>query len=468
MPAIPPDPALRGVGVVIDDRVNQEDPGADLVSDLLEQIRDAGIPCVLYDDLPPENQRAHLHNVAFILLDWELWRKPGDEDALSGATVAPAFKKQAIKKNIQFLKELKKICFAPVFIFSNAAPKGIEDTLKDEGLLSDPPSPAFILVRSKAELARDDDNPDGRLLQAITEWTEQTPSVYLLSRWRESMLHSQNTLFWDLYEGDVTWPAVLWKAYEDDKDYPEHGLMDVLHRNTRARMHPLDLDANKIAPPAAPSPDREGIRRVLETAMIVPADRLPAGQYAAGDLFAASRRRFLLNIRCDCDCIPRSETDEEPVLYLLSGKTADEKTLKEFYDEKFGLVQKLNVAELAFPVKGKPLRLNFDELRQATPAEIERDGYTRFGRITPPHSTEIRQRYALYLQREGLPRIPKQAVHDPEPKAEGEKPKPAKVKPTAEGKPKPAKKKAAAKRNSQPKANATRRAAKKAARAKSK
>lgn len=413
MGATSPNSAIRGVGVIIDDRVHQDDPNADLISDLLEQICEAGIPCVLYDQLPPENERAQLHNVAFILLDWELWRKPGDEDALAGVAVAPTFKKQAIKKNIQFLKDLRKICFAPVFIFSNAGPTGIEDALKAAGLLSDPPAPAFILIRHKADLARNDDYPDGRLLQAITEWTGQTPSVYLLSRWRESMLHSQNTFFWDLYEGDVTWPSVLWKAYEEDKDYPEHGLMDVLHRNMRARMHPLDLEADKISPSATRSPDREGIRRVLEAAMIVPADRLPVKQYAAGDLFAASRKRFLLNIRCDCDCIPRTDADEEPVLYLLAGKTADEKTLEEFYDEKFGLVQKLNVAELVFPVKGKPLRLNFNELRQATPAEIEEDGYKRFGRITPPHITEIRQRYALYLQREGLPRIPNEAVREP-------------------------------------------------------
>jgi len=34
----------------------------------------------------------------------------------------------------------------------------------------------------------------------------------------------------------------------------------------------------------------------------------------------------------------------------------------------------------------------------------------RVGRLLPPYITRIQQRYALYLQRQGLPRTPKQAI----------------------------------------------------------
>ena len=36
----------------------------------------------------------------------------------------------------------------------------------------------------------------------------------------------------------------------------------------------------------------------------------------------------------------------------------------------------------------------------------------RIGRLLPPYITLIQQRYALYLQRQGLPRIPEEAVKE--------------------------------------------------------
>ena len=34
----------------------------------------------------------------------------------------------------------------------------------------------------------------------------------------------------------------------------------------------------------------------------------------------------------------------------------------------------------------------------------------RIGRLLPPYITRVQQKYAHYLQRQGLPRIPKQAI----------------------------------------------------------
>lgn len=412
MPDVVADPVLHGVGVVIDDCIHEHDAAGDLIVNLLEQLKDAGIPCVRYDSLPPEEERSHLNNVAFVLLDWELWQKPNDGDVVDGVRVGEEAERLGIQDNIDFLQHLKAACFAPVFIFSNLDPERITRELTKADLLKEEGGPAFILVKSKSDLTRDDDHTENRLVAAINAWTAATPSIYLLSRWREAMGRSQHTLFWDLYAGDMAWPAVLWKAYSQDNDNPEHGLIDVLHRNVRARMHPLSLEQEHIAPEALGVPDPQSVREVLEAAMIVPNRSLPAGQYGAGDLFKGTRRRYLLNIRCDCDCIPRGngETPAEPILYLLTAKAESQRTLEDYFDTKRGMIQRYLAFNLLFPVDGKPLLVDFQELRQATPSQIETEGFSRVGRVTPPHITQVRQRFALYLQREGLPRIPNEAV----------------------------------------------------------
>lgn len=110
------DSFLSGIGVVIDDHVRTEDPEKDGIVDILEQIREAGIPCVFYEKLPTPETCSHFANVAFILLDWELWKKPIDELGLEGVTVGPEVQRQGIRDNIAFLQALKGTCFAPVFI----------------------------------------------------------------------------------------------------------------------------------------------------------------------------------------------------------------------------------------------------------------------------------------------------------------------------------------------------------------
>jgi len=57
---------LSGIGVVIDDHVRTEDPAKDGIVDILGQIQEAGIPCVLYEKLPSPETCKHLANVAFI------------------------------------------------------------------------------------------------------------------------------------------------------------------------------------------------------------------------------------------------------------------------------------------------------------------------------------------------------------------------------------------------------------------
>ena len=404
--------ALNGIGVVIDDHVRTEDHAKDDIVDILAQIQGAGIPCVLYEKLPSLDTCKHFANAAFILLDWELWKKPAEELALEGVAVGPELQQQGVQANIEFLKGLKGVCFAPVFIFSYLDADGIKTELRGANLLGADDNHAFILVRKKSDLKRTADQPGQRLLAAVNDWIAGNPSIYVLSHWKDAVNRSQNNLFWDLYAKDPVWPSVLWDTYRGEGDDPEHGLADILLRNMRARLFPLALQSELVAPAATPPADRATTKAVLEASMIVPTEQLPKNQYGCGDIFKGSKQHYWINIRCDCDCIPRAGDDPAAVrLYLLEARPIAEKEFgKSFDKEKFGLIQQNATCHILFPVEGKPLRVRFAELCQVKVGDLAGHGATRLGRLTPPYITQIRQRFALHLQREGLPRIPNAAV----------------------------------------------------------
>lgn len=400
---------LSGIGVVIDDHVRTEDPAKDGIVDILGQIQEAGIPCVLYEKLPPHETCKHLANVAFILLDWELWRKPTEELELNGVTLGSEVQREGIEANIAFLRGLKGSCFAPVFIFSYLDPEGIKIELHKADLLGADDNHAFIMVRKKADLKR----TAGRsLLEAVNAWIAANPSIHVLSRWKDAVTRSQNQLFWDLYDKDPAWPSVLWETYQGEGDDPEHGLTDILLRNLRARLSPLSLKPEIVAPRAAPPPDRVTTQAVLEASMIVPSTRLSESHYGCGDILKDKKGGLFINIRCDCDCLARAGADPNKVeLYLLPAKPMkDEKFLGQFWDAGYGLVQKNATCHVLFPVGGRALHVRFGDFCQVSVGNIKERGTARIGRLTPPYITQIRQRFALHLQREGLPRIPNAAV----------------------------------------------------------
>ena len=403
---------LSGIGVVIDDHVRTEDSEKDGIVDILGQIQEAGIPCLRYEKLPSPDTCKHLANVAFILLDWELWKKPAEELALQGVTVGTEVQQEGVQNNIAFLRGLKGTCFAPVFIFSYLDPEGIKTELRTANLLGADDNHSFILVCKKSDLKRIVGQPLQPLLTAVNSWIMTNPSIYVLSHWKDAVTRSQNQLFWDLYDKDPAWPSVLWETYQGEGDDPEHGLVDILLRNLRARLFPLSLTPDIVSPSSAQPPDRTTTQAVLEASMIVPPERLPESQYGCGDILKDGKGRLFINIRCDCDCLARSGGDPNKVeLYLLPVKPMeDAKFLEQFWDKDCGLVQKNATCHVLFPVGGKAIRVRFGDLCQVRVGDLKEHGTERIGRLTPPYITQIRQRFALHLQREGVPRIPNVAV----------------------------------------------------------
>jgi hypothetical protein len=74
---------------------------------------------------------------------------------------------------IEFIKQLKQICLAPIFILSAFDKDWILSKLRDAGIATGEKS--YVFVESKAVLCE----TSGKLISAIEEWIADSPHVYL-------------------------------------------------------------------------------------------------------------------------------------------------------------------------------------------------------------------------------------------------------------------------------------------------
>jgi hypothetical protein len=69
--------------------------------------------------------------------------------------------------------------------------------------------------------------------------------------------------------------------------------------------------------------------------------------------------------------------------------------------------EKVNHAFVAFIDNGKIIEFLFRDIKTKNWNDVKD---TRIGRLLPPYITRLQQKYAFYLQRQGLPAIPEKAI----------------------------------------------------------
>lgn len=393
---------FKGIAIVIDDEI--ENPTSEICT-IKGQLEGAGGFVVACTQLPARDaDLEHFAGAAFVLLDWNLiGTAVGGTEAL-GMDVPQTLKAQNADDICDFLLKLRSKRFVPVFIFTNETVETVKSTLEAKpGLYSDKDS--HIFVKSKEEVIKQG------IVSVLDEWVRQTPSALALRSWEREYEKARNALFADFYANSVYWPAILWKTFEMDGVSQSEELGLLISRNLLSRMEPFHLDMKDFMPKLEELKQNssgaysEAVRRVLEGERFVRSDRLQGDSAASGDVFKQGKY-FFLNVRPDCDCISRS--GEDPYLYLLKGCVLRRPEMIDSFTEKYGLFSERDNEAIVFPLPDiGALSFKFREITQKKWLELKPH---RVGRILPPFSTRIQQRYSSYLQRPGLPRIPVEAL----------------------------------------------------------
>lgn len=184
-----PDPSLfHGIAVLIDDEI--EDAGAG-IHELKTQIEAAGCYVVSMSKLPEAASMANLREVSFFILDWNLYGKSlRGAEGEPAAVAPPALVRRNAQEAIDFLKEIQKVCVAPVFIFTNEDVAEVEEQLKLHAELHNGDDPSHILVKRKTDVR------DAGVFEVLSTWMEDAPSVYVLKRWERAYSLARTSYSW--------------------------------------------------------------------------------------------------------------------------------------------------------------------------------------------------------------------------------------------------------------------------------
>jgi len=407
---------LSGIAIIIDDNIKKENSG-DPILKIRNQLKKNHIPILEYEDLPNDSEISNLKNISFILLDWELFKRPEPGMYIDETPF--------INNNIKFLKLIKNVDFAPVFIFSNQPLNSIIRKLSEEDLYNED-SNNYIFIKQKGDLLSEDN--DNLLFAEIENWLKKFPSMYVLKKWEYSLNKAKRKLFWDFYEINPNWPSVLQKTFTEDGSDVNYELGNFIYKNLSARAKKITFDKNLLKQ-KNDSNCQPDIRGILEAERFIKNDDLP-DKPCTGDLFECEvaenglkKQGYYLNIRPECD-IARNK---KPELYLLECHILNEKRINSDKKDRVPFIngtfiEKVNNAYIPFIDGGKIIEVLFrnmtilkwkDKLKDENGKEIEKiSKKTRIGRLLPPYITKVQQRYSSYLQRQGLPAIPEKAIHD--------------------------------------------------------
>ncbi len=390
---------LSGIAVVIDDAFKDtasdqggDDTRNDLIFAIVDGIeREWNLPFYKTSAMPSCDTWPNLLQAAsFILLDWKLWNSGSSQ-----------LEEEGIKKNIEFLEQAKNY-LVPVFIFTNESPEDVESKLPASIYRDDEPDRNFIFVRQKNDLT----SGESLNFKPIEEWITHNASVYALKNWEQGCRSAKKELFSSMYARSPEWPRVFWKAYDDDGVDPSSSLTHLINDSLTGRMRTDEFEAKILAAPFTDVP-ADDLRALIGETCLRPSDSLPDDEIRCGDLFQSSERRYLLNLRPDCDCIPRGGQKTDKVqLYCVEGEEMSDEDIDKRYNN--GHFEERIYESVAFAAcNGRSVIFTFKRLRLKRFGELREK---RIGRLLHPYLTRIQQRYALYLQRQGLPRVPVDAI----------------------------------------------------------
>lgn len=396
---------FRGIAVLIDDEVKVEGTEIDR---LAKQIENDNCHVIKIPLLPTDDQLSTLAEAAFFILDWNLHNIQAEAGIAGDAPIVripQALTRAHTKANIEFLNKLRERRFAPVFIFTNEDTEVVKQALAKEGLFSDGPSDHIFVQSKTAVLAHG-------VFKILEDWIRGHPSAYALKRWEAAYANARNSFFVDFYLLSHLWPVVLWKTYGDDELSEAAELTSLIGRNILSRLAPVPFDASILAAvnhvdATADEVKPEEVRKVLEGERFIKKDRLQ-NEVSVGDVFKDSGK-FFVNLRPECDCVARDgESVEDIKLYLIRGDKIADSKFHDTFDAAFGNFRDKDTTGTVFAMHdGITVCFRFNDFR------IEKWGdwkSKRIGRLIPPYSTKLQQRFASYIQRIGLARIPAQAV----------------------------------------------------------
>ena len=398
---LPPD-LLDGIAVFIDDEVDKKDTEA---NKLKQQIEGKNIPLILRDKIPNSINDfvKHLYGVSFIILDWKFLSSQSEPEQIAAGVHIPEDVRTGA--TIEFLEQLLKATYCPIFIISQESVTSIQSELNKQQITKDGMHPR-IFIHGKKELS------NGQLFSKLNEWIEKRSVTYVLKTWEKAARKAKLWMFTNLENKHSCWPRVLWKTFGDDHTNQSNALSEticnIFSNNLIANTY---FESEKIK--SGDEICSVDVRSVLEAErfMTVSEEMSPA----PGDIFKTENEGYyLLNIRAQCNLLHI----QNPDLYCVRGTILDESKIQKTTIADSQNNDKIlffrgqlhgheDIVYIPFILEGKILGLDFKQFKIKSYNTVKSQ---RVGRLLPPFITKVQQLFSSYMIREGLPAIPDEAI----------------------------------------------------------
>ena len=198
-------------------------------------------------------------------------------------------------------------------------------------------------------------------LGAVGQWLKGNASVYALKIWSQAFHAARKDLFGSMYAKSADWPKLFWKAYKDDGVDPGSSLTHLINDNLRGRMRTGSFDPDVLAAGVGEDVSMEDLRALIAEVSFQSKEAMPDNEIRCGDLFRRSKGRFLLNVRPDCDCVPRDTESGEVDLYCIEGEKINDSQLER--KVQHGQIVERVAEGIIFAVyEGRSVRFDFKKL----------------------------------------------------------------------------------------------------------
>lgn len=430
---------FQGIAVIFDDEIINPTSTISLIKEI---IQSKNIPVAVYKEMPRREVIPSLSNASFVILDWDYTNSELDIDGDERLAIPAELKAEQDKDLIQFISELLRLVFIPVFIFTSKSVNSIKTTLRDAHLWNDEKENR-IFIKQKNDI-----NTEDLLFDAIEEWIKAMPSVYVLKEWEKNISKSKDAMFLELYGYSPNWVKIIWDMLKEDTIEHHRELGEFVTRTLNNRIGAYSFDEDIIGAHKDISP--EELRHVVEGERYLAYDDQPEQAYT-GDLFKEGKK-YYLNIRAQCDLSRMDERGEyNPLLYCIEGKKLqskdivtddirmtteetlifgagkrfslddireickDEAKIQDFnknfakhrngiFFRKGAFLERNDKVIVGCVAGEQALQFNLDISIKSFNAEKG----NRIGRILPPYITRIQQKCSQNMIREGVMPIPKE------------------------------------------------------------
>ena len=311
---------FRGIVAIVDDEIDKRSIDAEEpINILARDLEEHNIPVLPYTSIPSEEDIPALAGTSMIVLDWKLDSIVDDEFSEERITSPAVLSEANTEKLLAFIQNVLDHLFVPVFILSMESKHYIESILDDRFSNKNLRKRIFVLEKTKCQTYES-------LIECISRWLEDMPSVYACKEWEKLSLKIKNTMFNELYSYSPSWPSIMWKTIMEDvgdEEIAQDEFGSFLTRSFSNRMGGYSFDKDSLQ--SQQNSDPEELRKVMQGERFISykENNIPK-VLCTGDLFRFGEREkteYWLNITAQCSTI----RDEIPrTMYFIKGEKCDD------------------------------------------------------------------------------------------------------------------------------------------------